>query len=639
MPSLRLPFPLLLAGGLVLPAAAQAPAPRPPAPGTATDPATGATRMDDPRALMLRARSLQLRDGGNDPKGAAALYRKVIALVPGSAEAHLRLSEALEESDDLPGAVAEARKAIALAPRSGDALGQLGSLLFRQARNDRGVLPEAMKALRAATDRLPSDPQMWAYLAQAAEAASDDATALEAWLHLGRLRPDVTAAWERAAIHAWVLKDYAGRREAILALCDRPEARPEDLRQLEQLAKEQVDNGFLAHAEDSYRLLARHLPSEPAVWESLAMVELRVPDFPAALADFQRAEALQASAGTSFNMALCLMNMGRFQEAAGRLKALQSDLPASDLPRKEKLQDLAQVLYAQALLLQGRSQAVLDWLKSAPARPGAAADLEVLRIQALIQTGAFRAAAQALEAGRSHHPDQPFFKDAPALPSGRAARETALKELDLQTLAELWASYGQWQTALDTLVRARALGAPDTADRLLLEANAYDQLDRPEDNLRALRAAQKLAPANPTLQNNLGYLLLDHGGDLKEAAALIEAAVKQDPENGSFVDSLGWLRFRQGDLKEAEAQLRRAAQMRPYSADVRQHLGEVLLKLGKTDEAITQWERALAFAFPGHDALARRLEDLRAAQAKARAQRDGGNGDAESGPADGGDGE
>ena len=50
----------------------------------------------DVRALMLQARALQLRGGGTDPEAAAAIYRRVVALVPQSAEARLRLSEALQ---------------------------------------------------------------------------------------------------------------------------------------------------------------------------------------------------------------------------------------------------------------------------------------------------------------------------------------------------------------------------------------------------------------------------------------------------------------------------------------------------------------------------------------------------------------
>ncbi len=611
MPDSRI-LPLLAAGACL---SAQAPAVKPPAPNASFT----ATRLDDPRALMLKARAMQLRGGGDDPAGAAALYRKVIAVLPKSAEARLRLSESLEEAKDLPGAITAAKEAVALDPRSGEAAGQLANLLFRKAQNDKAALPDAIQALRSATDHLPSDPQMWAFLAEASEAASDDRTAMDAWLHLGRLRPDFIPAWEHAAIHAWVLKDYAGRREAIMALCDRDDARPGDLKLLESLAQEQMKSGFLGHAEDSYQLLAEHLPQEPAVWASLALVELRVPEYTKALANLQKAESLKADAGTSFNIALCLMNLARFDEASTRLQALMTNLPASDLEQKEKLLDLCQTLYAQALLLREQPKALLAWLKQAPARPGSAGDLAVMRIQALIETGKFSAAKDAMAQGAKTYPDRPFFKDPGVMYAKGKDLQARLRQLDLQTTAEMWGSFGQWQTCLDTLMKAKALGAPANADLLLLEANAYDALDRPDDNLRALRAAQKLAPTNATLQNNLGYLLLDHGGDLKEAAALIEAAVKQEPANGSFLDSLGWLRFKQGNLTDAESQLRHAADLRPYSADVRQHLGEVLLKLGKPAEAITQWERALAFAFPGRDALEKRLEDVRAQQAKAKA--------------------
>jgi len=74
------------------------------APGSGAG-ATGTGAEDDPRALMIQARAMQRRGGGDDPKGAAAIYRKVIALVPTSSQAQLRLSEAILETNDLEGAV------------------------------------------------------------------------------------------------------------------------------------------------------------------------------------------------------------------------------------------------------------------------------------------------------------------------------------------------------------------------------------------------------------------------------------------------------------------------------------------------------------------------------------------------------
>ena len=61
--------------------------------------------QEDPRAMMLQARAKQRRGGGDDPQGAVQIYKRVIVLVPGSAEAHLRLSESIEETGDMDGAV------------------------------------------------------------------------------------------------------------------------------------------------------------------------------------------------------------------------------------------------------------------------------------------------------------------------------------------------------------------------------------------------------------------------------------------------------------------------------------------------------------------------------------------------------
>jgi len=45
---------------------------------------------------------------------------------------------------------------------------------------------------------------------------------------------------------------------------------------------------------------------------------------------------------------------------------------------------------------------------------------------------------------------------------------------------------------------------------------------------------------------------------LPEALKLINKALEQEPENGAYVDSLGWVYFKQGRIKEAIEQLERA---------------------------------------------------------------------------------
>ncbi|HEX7554118.1 MAG TPA: tetratricopeptide repeat protein, partial [Geothrix sp.] len=157
---------------------------------------------EDVRALMLQARALQLRSGGTDPAAAAAIYRRVLVRVPGSAEANLRLSEALQEAQDPDGAVAPARKAVALAPQNAEARAHLALLQVQRAQNDASLAPEAAKELRAATLLLPQDPELWIRLGEVSEQLKDGEGAMRAWLRMGRMRPSYGPAWERALIHA-----------------------------------------------------------------------------------------------------------------------------------------------------------------------------------------------------------------------------------------------------------------------------------------------------------------------------------------------------------------------------------------------------------------------------------------------------
>jgi tetratricopeptide (TPR) repeat protein len=80
---------------------------------------------------------------------------------------------------------------------------------------------------------------------------------------------------------------------------------------------------------------------------------------------------------------------------------------------------------------------------------------------------------------------------------------------------------------------------------------------------------------------------------LQEAQELITKALDQDPNNGAFLDSLGWVYYRQGKLGEAERLLIRAIERVSKDPTVHDHLGDVYFRQGKTKDAIAQWESSL----------------------------------------------
>ncbi len=106
----------------------------------------------------------------------------------------------------------------------------------------------------------------------------------------------------------------------------------------------------------------------------------------------------------------------------------------------------------------------------------------------------------------------------------------------------------------------------------------------------AFRKVLELDPDNAEALNYLGYMLADRGLKLNDALSYIQKANEQVPNNGAFLDSLGWIYFKLGRLPEAEENLRKAVELDPRDATVHDHLGDVLLKESKLREAVGQWE-------------------------------------------------
>ena len=94
--------------------------------------------------------------------------------------------------------------------------------------------------------------------------------------------------------------------------------------------------------------------------------------------------------------------------------------------------------------------------------------------------------------------------------------------------------------------------------------------------------------------NYLGYMWADRGENIAEAEQFIRRALELDPGNGAYMDSLGWVFFRQGRNEEALDELLRASEaMHEPDPVVLEHIGDVYGKLGKTADAVLYWHKAL----------------------------------------------
>jgi tetratricopeptide (TPR) repeat protein len=108
-----------------------------------------------------------------------------------------------------------------------------------------------------------------------------------------------------------------------------------------------------------------------------------------------------------------------------------------------------------------------------------------------------------------------------------------------------------------------------------------------------LKKALALDPEQELTLNYLGYSWVDQDLRIEEAMQLIRRAVDKRPNDGYFVDSLGWAHYRQSDFDEAVKHLERAVELKPDDPVINDHLGDAYWKVGRRLEASYQWKQAL----------------------------------------------
>jgi tetratricopeptide (TPR) repeat protein len=149
-----------------------------------------------------------------------------------------------------------------------------------------------------------------------------------------------------------------------------------------------------------------------------------------------------------------------------------------------------------------------------------------------------------------------------------------------------------------------------------------NQVDKAAEQLKALLARE---PNNPTYNNDLGFIWADRGLNLAEAEKLIRKAIDEDrkqrrkanpplkpdedKDSSAYLDSLGWVLFKQGKAKEAKPYLQQAVKEKEgQHIEIYDHLADVHAALGEKKEAIAAWKKALEATTPRKRDQQRKLE-------------------------------
>ena len=165
-------------------------------------------------------------------------------------------------------------------------------------------------------------------------------------------------------------------------------------------------------------------------------------------------------------------------------------------------------------------------------------------------------------------------------------------KLVLNKLASYYKSKTQYQMSMK--IYKRILDHNDSNDRdLFLYASNLDKIGKWKEARVLFLELLNKNPRDTYTLNYVSYKLALKNQELELALDLIKKALILDPDNGYFLDTLGWVEYKRKNYNSAVYFLEKSVSILPRSAEVIDHLGDCYLKLNRKKEAVFEWNKAL----------------------------------------------
>jgi len=534
---------------------------------------TGHRKAD---ALTNFVEGARLEESG-EVEAALEAYQKVLTVDPGEIELASRVASLLTRQEDFPRAIDILKDAIKANAKETAPFLQLAFLYAKYLRK-----PE--QALKYANQAIALDPENIDAYQRIYEIEFGRGRAKEALANLdraARVKSTDPSFWTRLG------KLYASN----LFQADIAPA-PEDLRRVNALFKRAVENAG----------------KDPAPIKEAADYFAATQQIPEAIPLYLRVLELEPEdSNAREKLATGFVLTNQRVQAIELLQKIIADTPTKYQPYE---------LLAQLLDDEGRAFLRDNQIDAAKARfAKAAANYEqsllinpgrgqsYLRLAELL-IGPLKDSERAvklLTEGRAKFPQVPQFAYFLALAQREAKHaqeavvtfEVALQEADANESEMLNARF-----FFDYAVAADQAGFYDKAADLLKRSISIDP--------------GKAAEA----YNYLGFMWAEHNMHLEEAEEMIKQALLLDPDNGAFLDSMGWIHFRQGHFEAALNDLLRAVQSLDRDDPVVfEHMGDTYAKLNRIPQALEYWQKAIALD-PGNKTLAEKIESTKTKMSK-----------------------
>jgi tetratricopeptide (TPR) repeat protein len=150
----------------------------------------------------------------------------------------------------------------------------------------------------------------------------------------------------------------------------------------------------------------------------------------------------------------------------------------------------------------------------------------------------------------------------------------------------------RYAAALDVLTAATERDPTD--DKALFNYGVVlADLERKEEAIRVMERVLALSPTYGDALNYVAYHLAEQGRDLARAEELAKRALGTSPNDGYYLDTLGWVYFKQGRFADAEETLARAVAVSGRDVVIVEHYGDALRSNAKEAQALETYRSAL----------------------------------------------
>lgn len=147
------------------------------------------------------------------------------------------------------------------------------------------------------------------------------------------------------------------------------------------------------------------------------------------------------------------------------------------------------------------------------------------------------------------------------------------------------------ESAVNYLKQALAIN-PDDVNLLGTLGLIYDAMEKWTECDSVYERALQIDSRNALVNNNYAYSLSERGERLRDALTMVEISIAADPDNTSYLDTIGWVYFKLGNYREAKNYLEKAIEIGGEKAVMLDHLGDVMFKLGDIKKAKALWQKA-----------------------------------------------